>query len=183
MQWNIRARGCVKLSTHSCYSGLCSVHRVRWFCGRWVTSAWKRSYRRLHGNDDIRFAQNELEWNRITWAHTNVSNLSFTSDPKMQSQHSAQQPLNQTWIFRHVGGLLLYQCIRAEQFYPIPKYPNPKINCIQTCFHPSFVCGETTKYLYILLSSCMKPAGDDLSAADVLSLTALHGVMQLLIQF
>lgn len=32
--------------------------------------------------DDTRFAMNELERNRITQAHTNVSNLSFTSDPE-----------------------------------------------------------------------------------------------------
>lgn len=50
-----------------------------------VCPRMKRLYSRLQYDDTTRFAQNELERNRITQAHTNVSNLSFTSDPKLRS--------------------------------------------------------------------------------------------------
>lgn len=43
-------------------------------------SRLKAPYSRLRC-DDTSFAQNELERNRITRAHTNVSNLSSSSDP------------------------------------------------------------------------------------------------------
>ena len=45
-----------------------------------VCSRLKPPYSRLRC-DDTSFAQNELERNRITRAHTNVSNLSSSSDP------------------------------------------------------------------------------------------------------
>lgn len=49
-------------------------------CGR-ACVRLKRLYDRLQ-YDDTRFAQNELERNRITQARTNVSNLSFARDPE-----------------------------------------------------------------------------------------------------
>lgn len=51
----------------------------------------ERSYSRLQ-YDDTRFAQNELERNRITRAHTNVSNLSFSGDPKKRTPSNLRPP-------------------------------------------------------------------------------------------
>lgn len=83
----------------------------------------KRSYCRLQ-YDDMRFAQNELERNWITRAHTNVSNLSFTSD------HKCTHCSVRANVYIKHGDLDTWAAVNkafitAEQFHPIAHQSAP----------------------------------------------------------